>query len=136
MFEELWDAFCDWAKEAWNWLKNFISEKWERIVSWWDKLKDKIKRSLEKVIKGEVVVIKTKTSIGQRLKKEIEKEQNRTHTLSSLESKEGVILCSFDQNAELKSVGSFEADSIQGSSEFDKLLNDHRNNGILRIKND
>lgn len=128
MFKELWEAFCDWASEAWNWLKNFFSKVWETIVSWWNALCDTINDWLEDD-DDEVVVIDVSTQLGRQIYETIQKEQPKTRSVSKYNKMETL---HFDRNTgNLKQVANFETNNIQHEDDFAKDL--RKENGILRL---
>lgn len=128
MFRELWDAFCEWASDALNWLRNFFSKVWDTIVSWWDALCDTINEWLES-FNDEVVAINVDTEIGKRIYEMIKDAQPNVRSISKYHKTE---LLHFDkETGELKQVANFETDNIQNESDFEKDL--RNSDGVLRL---
>ncbi len=130
MFRELWNAFCDWAKEAWNWLHNFFRKVWDSIVSWWDAIGEIIEEWLEEEPEGEGTVVDTTTKFGQELYEEIKKQCSKTIKIGSFRQKK--IALNFDtKKGTLRKVSEFETNNVQKEDEFERQL--RSNGGILRI---
>ena len=128
MFLELWNAFCDWAAEALNWLENFFSKVWEAIVSWWDAICDTINDWLSDD-DDEVVVIDVNTSIGADIYRTIKEQQPKVRSASKYNKRE---VLHFDSSTgELKEVANFETNNVQRDDDFSRDL--RNDNGILRL---
>lgn len=128
MFRELWDAFCEWASDALNWLRNFFSKVWDTIVSWWDALCDTINEWLES-FNDEVVAINVETELGKNIYDMIKKAQPNVRSVSKYYQTE--LLHFNKETGELKQVANFETDNIQNESDFEKDL--RNSDGVLRL---
>ena len=129
MFRELWDAFCDWAKEAWNWLHKFFRKAWDFIVSWWEAIGEIIEEWLENLY-TEVVVVDEPSSIFDDIYERIKKECSKTTSVKSFRKKK--IALNFDtKTGTLRKVSEFDTNNVQEEDEFERQL--RGNGGILRI---
>jgi len=127
MLKEIWNAFCEWASEAWNWLKNFFQRVWERIVSWWSAICDFINDWLEDD-DDEVVIIDKNSSLGSDIYRMIQQKQPNKQSVSKYNKQ----ALHFDKNTgELKEVANFEANSVKETDDFERDF--RNNNGILRL---
>lgn len=130
MWQKLWDAFCEWAEEAWNWLKNFLSKVWETIVNWWDAMCDTIEDWLNDD-EDEVVVIDVSTRLGADIYEKIKQEQPNVRSKSKYHKREAL---HFDSSTgELKHVANFETNNVQYDDDFSRDL--RNDNGIIRLNN-
>ena len=129
MWRELWDAFCDWASDAWNWLKSFFKKIWKEITSWWTALREFLEDLID-ALTGEVEVIDPNTNIGQDIVKKIREIQPETKTMDYYDSK---IVITVDKNTDgIRKVANLAAEKVKGISDFDKDL---AQQGIIRLKN-
>ena len=129
MLRELWDAFCEWASEAWNWTRNFFQRVWERIVSWWNAMCELIEDWLEDD-DDEAVIIDDTSSIGSDIYREI---CRRNPNRQSVKRYNKQALHFDSKTGELKEVANFGANSVNERDDFERDL--QRNNGILRLTN-
>jgi hypothetical protein len=130
MWRELWNAFCDWASDAWNWLKNFFKKIWEKISSWWDALMDTIEEWLEEW-DDEVVIIDPSTSNGKDFYDLLTKYQPELNNFSSYKKKMAMRFKS--STGDLKQVSDYEAKRVDSTNDFDRDL--ARKGGIMRMSN-
>lgn len=128
MFRELWDAFCEWASEAWNWLKNFFTRVWDRIRSWYSALCDYIDKWLNDD-DDEVVIIDTKSDLGKRIKELIDEKCPEKQSVNKYRNSMSGL--HFDRYGELKEVANFEAESVDQVDDFERDL--QKKGGVLRL---
>lgn len=126
MFRELWDAFCAWASETWNWLKKFFTRVWEKIISWYSALRDDILKWLNDD-EDEVVVVDGGSNLGKDILDKIKRQCPNSTSFGKYENK---TLLHF-RGEELKEVSTYEAGSVDQTDEFERDL--QKQNGILRL---
>lgn len=129
MFRELWDAFCEWASEAWNWIKNFFTKVWERIISWYSALCDYIEKWLNDE-DDEAVIIDPTSDLGKQIKILIDEKQPEKQRISRY-NKNGMLALHFDGDGELKEVANFEAKTVDQIDDFERDL--QKKGGVLRL---
>ncbi|MBO7200327.1 MAG: hypothetical protein J6V54_02920 [Bacteroidales bacterium] len=128
MFRELWDAFCEWASEAWNWLKNFFTRVWEKIRSWYSALRGDILKWLKEA-KDEVVVLGGGSKLGKEILDKIKQECPDTTSIGQYEN-EMTLLHFYGED--LQEVSTYEAKTVDQTDDFDRDL--QKKDGILRLK--
>lgn len=119
MWQELWDAFKEWAKEAWNWLHAFFQKIYKKIKSWIEELRVWILNQLKK--KDEVIITR-----DQQILIHIREKNPKTHTgqeLAALSVK----------NDRIDQVDDYRAEEVTNRSELDDLLDEE--DGTVRFKN-
>lgn len=127
MWRELWDAFCDWASDAWNWVKNFFKRIWKEISSWWDALVNDIQELIEAIL--EVFVVDTSTPNGEKLRTELARLCPEATNFNGYKQK---MMFGFDKSThELKKVADYEAKTVNDTNTgFDRDL---AKKGIIRF---
>lgn len=118
MWQELWDAFKEWAKEVWNWLHNFFQTIYGRIKNWMEKIKVWLLDQLKK--KDEVIITRDKQFIDEIRKK------HKPHSGSELVAFSVI-------NDGINQVDDFRADEVTNRCELDDMLDDE--DGTIRFKN-
>ncbi len=120
------ERLISWARNAWNWLKNFFKKWWGRIVSWWSKLKVWLKECIQRY--KEIVILDAREAGGREIIEAIREAQPKTHTLDEIDN--GPVAVSINHDNTIAKIDSHDADVMQ-QDQYDSMQ--ARNNGILRI---
>lgn len=120
------DRLRSWARQVWNWLKNFVKNVWGRIVGWWSRLKIWVKDCIQRY--KEIVLLDSKEDGGRELIEAIQEAQPNTVTIDDIDN--GPVAVRVNADNTIDKVDSFEAQA-QMSDQYDAMQ--QQNNGILRI---
>lgn len=123
---KLIDKLIAWARNAWNWLKNFFRKWWGRIISWWGKLRFWLKECIR--LYKEIVLLDARQDGGRELVEAIQEQQPNTMTISDID--EGPVAISINGDNSIAKIDSHTADVMQ-EDQYDIMQ--VQNNGILRI---
>lgn len=116
----------NWARQAYNWLKNFLKKCWGRIVSWWSRLKTWLKECIQRF--KEIVLLDAREDGGRELIEAIQEAQPKTVTIDDIDN--GPVAVSVNYDNTIARVDSHEA-QVQQLDQYDSMQ--AQNNGILRI---
>lgn len=122
--ERLLNLVKQWARIAYNWLKNFVKVVWGLIKSYWPKLKEFLKDWIQQF--KEVIILDARESGGRSI---IEKLQEERPTELASENLDGLVSLGIS-DAGIVKVSDLEA-TTQETDQYDSMS--HENNGILRI---
>lgn len=120
------ERLISWARNAWNWLKNFFKKWWGRIISWWSKLKVWLKECIQRY--KEIVILDAREDGGREIIEAIREAQPNTVTLDEIDN--GPVAVSINHDNTIAKIDSHDADVMQ-QDQYDSMQ--ARNNGILRI---
>ena len=123
---DLFELIVQWAKEAYNWLKNFIKLVWGVIVSYWPKIKQLVKEWLDEC--EEVVVLDGRLKGGKELIEALRNNRPSEVTDSDIN---GLVAIGIKPDGKISKVGDMEAE-VQQLDQYDEMSQKH--NGILRIQ--
>ena len=116
----------DWARDAYNWLKNFLKIVWGYIQSYWPKIKELVKEWLSEYL--EVIILDGRESSGRHFLEALKEERPSELTDADLD---GVVTLSITENNSIAKVADITA-TTQQEDQYDNMV--HQHNGILRIK--
>lgn len=122
----LLQKLVNWARQAYNWLKNFLKKWWGRIVSWWSRLKTWLKECIQRF--KEIVLLDAREDGGRELIEAIQEAQPNTVTIDDIDN--GPVAVSVNYDNTIARVDSHEA-QVQQLDQYDSMQ--AQNNGILRI---
>ena len=120
------DRLIAWARNAWNWLKNFFRKWWGRIVSWWGRLRLWLKECIRQY--KEIVLLDARLDGGRELVEAIQEQQPNTVKISDIDA--GPVAISINDDNSIAKIDSHTADVMQ-QDQYDIMQ--AQNNGILRI---
>lgn len=122
----LLERLISWARDTYNWLKNYFKKWWGRIVGWWPKLKIWLKECIR--LFKEIVLLDKREDGGRALIEAIEEAQPNTITIEDIDN--GPVAISVNYDNTIAKIDSHDADVMQ-EDDYDSSV--HKNNGILRI---
>lgn len=122
----LLQKLVNWARQAYNWFKNFLKKLWGRIVSWWSRLKTWLKECIQRF--KEIVLLDAREDGGRELIEAIQEAQPNTVTIDDIDN--GPVAVSVNYDNTIARVDSHEA-QVQQLDQYDSMQ--AQNNGILRI---
>ena len=123
---KLIDRLIAWARNACDWLQNFVRKGWGRIISWWGKLRLWLKECIR--LYKEIVLLDARQDGGRELVEAIQEQQPNTMTISNID--EGPVAISINGDNSIAKIDSHTADVMQ-EDQYDIMQ--AQNNGILRI---
>ena len=115
----------EWAKVAYNWLKNFLKFFWGLIQSYWPKLKGLLKEWLLEY--AEVIILDGREKGGREMLEILTKMRPSDIKIDDIYD---IVTLGVKNNNSIAKVGNIEAQTQQ-QDQYDSMA--HQNNGILRI---
>lgn len=115
-----------WARNAWNWLKNFFKKIWGRIKNWWSRLKTWLKDCIQRY--KEIVLLDAREDGGQELIEAIQEAQPNTVTIDDIDN--GPVAVSINYDNTIDKIDSHEA-IVEEESQYESMQAQY--NGVLRI---
>lgn len=116
---------AEWAKVAYNWIKNFLKFIWGLIQSYWPKLKSLLKEWLLEYV--EVIILDGREKGGREMLEILTKLRPTDVKIDDIYD---VVTLGLKTNNSIAKVGNIEAQTQQ-QDQYDSMS--HQNNGILRI---
>ena len=115
----------EWAKVAYNWIKNFLKFFWGLIQSYWPKLKSLLKDWLLEY--AEVIILDGRENGGREMLEILTKTRPSDIKIDDIYN---IVTLGIKNNNSIAKVGNIEAQTQQ-QDQYDSMA--HQNNGILRI---
>lgn len=115
-----------WARNAWNWLKNFFKKIWGRIRNWWSRLKTWLKDCIQRY--KEIVLLDAREDGGRELIEAIQEAQPNTVTIDDIDN--GPVAVSINYDNTIDKIDSHEA-IVEEESQYESMQAQY--NGVLRI---
>lgn len=130
MFENVLNAFFEWAQKAINWVLGFILVALGVIVSWLAGLTDIISDWLDDGEENESVIIDPNKELGKQILKVLDEKGTKPQSFAAYKNEMEVL--EFKKDGAINKVRRVGAESVKERNKFDQDLED--NGGVLRFK--